>query len=206
MKSKKQFVRLWFECYQICLEDNEYKDNLKKSKNYYKNWGDVKGVNFDKWFEEKGNIFTDQIVKEIDKLVEDPNLINISIPLNQPVSKTLTDVKKLIETKRSKEFKFDKNFKGVFRYINLEIYKIWIELKKPTINRNFLIQLRRNFDSRTKSKIKTNIMLPTLKMLEEHYKSGSDLVNEIRSIRRGIKEVEKTIENVSKGKFHRSCI
>ena len=67
MKSKKQFVRLWFECYQICLEDNEYKDNLKKSKNYYKNWGDVKGVNFDKWFEEKGNIFTDQIVKEIDK-------------------------------------------------------------------------------------------------------------------------------------------
>ena len=43
----------------------------------------------------------------IDKLVDDPNLINISIPLNQPVSKTLTDVKKLIENKRTKEFNFE---------------------------------------------------------------------------------------------------
>ena len=149
IKSKKQFVRLWFECYQICLEDNLYKDNLKKSKNFYKNWGDVKGVNFDEWFEEKGNIFTDQVVKEIDKLVDDPNLINISIPLNQPVSKTLTDVKKLIENKRTKEFNFEftNNFKGVFRYINIEIYKIWNNFSTetyPTIFTYFNISTHNN--------------------------------------------------------------
>lgn len=203
IKSKKQFVRLWFECYQICLEDNLYKDNLKKSKNFYKNWGDVKGVSFDKWFEEKGDIFTDQVVKEIDKLVDDPNLINISIPLNQPVSKTLTDVKKLIENKRTKEFNFEftNNFKGIFKYINLEIYKIWIELKKPPINRKFLMEVRKNFDSRTRSKIKTNIMLPTLKQMETQFPTNVSLDNFIRTVRRGIKEVEKTIENVSKGKF-----
>ena len=203
IKSKKQFVRLWFECYQICLEDNLYKDNFKKSKNFYKNWGDVKGVSFDKWFEEKGDIFTDQVVKEIDKLVDDPNLINISIPLNQPVSKTLTDVKKIIENKRTREFNFEftNNFKGIFKYINLEIYKIWIELKKPPINRKFLMEVRKNFDSRSRSKIKTNILLPTLKQMETQFTTNVSLDNFIRTVRRGIKEVEKTIDNVSKGKF-----
>ena len=44
-------------------------------------------------------------------------------------------------------------------------------------------------------------MLPTLKMLTEHYNTNKDVDSEIRSIRRGINEVKKTIENVSKGKF-----
>ena len=56
IKSKRQFVRLWFECYQICLKDKKYKDNLKKSKKYYSNWGNVEGLDFDKWYKEKGNI------------------------------------------------------------------------------------------------------------------------------------------------------
>ena len=203
IKSKRQFVRLWFECYQICLKDKKYKDNLKKSKKYYSNWGNVEGLDFDKWYKEKGNIFEDLKVKEIDEIIDDPNIINITIPLNEPIHKSLKEVKRLVESKRTKDFnfKFDKNFKGVFRYINLEIYKIWVEENKPPINLKFLRLLRTNFDNRPKSKIKTNIMLPTLKMLTEHYNTNKDVDSEIRSIRRGIREVERTIENVSKGKF-----
>ena len=205
IKSKRQFIRLWFECYQLCLESKNYKDNLKKSKSFYKDWGIVKDIEFSKWFDKKEYLFEDLYVKEIDKIINNPNMINISIPLNQSMSKTLNDVKKLVESKRSKEFNFEftNNFKGVFRYINLEIYKIWINLGKIPINRKFLIEIRKDFDSRPKSKIKDSMFLnlPSMKKFETQFPTNVSLDNQIRTIRRGIKEVEKTIENVSKGKF-----
>ena len=205
IKSKRQFIRLWYECYQLCLESNNYKDNLKNSKSFYKDWGDVKGLEFSKWFKEKEYLFKDLYVKEIDELINDPNVINISIPLNQTISKSLDEVKKLIEKKRSKEFNFEftNNFKGVFRYINIEIYKIWIRLGKPPINRKFLIEIRKDFDSRPKSKIKDSMFLnlPSMKKFETQFPTNVSLDNQIRTVRRSIKEVEKTIENVSKGKF-----
>ena len=205
IKSKRQFIRLWFECYQLCLESKNYKDNLKKSKSFYKDWGIVKDVEFSKWFDKKEYLFEDLYVKEIDKIINNPNMINISIPLNQSMSKTLNDVKKLVESKRSKEFNFEftNNFKGVFRYINLEIYKIWINLGKIPINRKFLIEIRKDFDSRPKSKIKDSMFLnlPSMKKFETQFPTNVSLDNQIRTVRRSIKEVEKTIENVSKGKF-----
>ena len=161
IKSKRQFIRLWYECYQLCLENNNYKDNLKNSKSFYKDWGNVKDLEFGKWFKEKEYLFKDLYVKEIDELINDPNVINISIPLNQTISKSLDEVKKLIEKKRSKEFNFEftNNFKGVFRYINIEIYKIWNNLGKIPINRKFLIEVRKDFDSRPKSKIKDSMTI-----------------------------------------------
>lgn len=205
IKSKRQFIRLWFECYQICLEEKKYKDNLKNSKSFYKDWGSVKGLEFSKWYKEKEHLFKDLYVKEIDTIINDPNVINVSIPLNQTISKTLNDVKKLIENKRSKEFNFEftNNFKGVFRYINLEIYKIWIRLGKPPINRKFLIEIRKDFDSRPKSKIKDSMFLnlPSMKKFETQFPTNVSLDNQIRTVRRGKDEVVKTIENVSKGKF-----
>ena len=52
IKSKRQFIRLWFECYQICLEEKKYKDNLKNSKSFYKD-GSVKGLEFSKWLKKR---------------------------------------------------------------------------------------------------------------------------------------------------------
>ncbi len=205
ISSKRQWVRLWFECYQICLESKEFKDNLKQSKGFYKDWGNVKGLDFSDFWKEKEYLFKDLYVTEIDTIVKNPNTINVNIPLNQPITKTLSDVKKLVESKRKKEFNFEytSNFKGVFRYINLEIYKIYLKHNKPPINRNFLITIRKDFDGRPKSKIKDSMWLniPTMKKLEEDFKTNVSLDNQIRTVRRSIKEVQITIENVSKGKF-----
>ena len=205
ISSKRQWVRLWFECYQICLETKEFKDNLKHSKGFYKDWGNVKGLDFSDFWKEKEYLFKDLYVTEIDTIVNNPNTINVNIPLNQPITKTLSDVKKLVESKRKKEFNFEytSNFKGVFRYINLEIYKIYLKHNKPPINRNFLITVRKDFDGRPKSKIKDSMWLniPTIKKLEEDFKTNVSLDNQIRTVRRSIKEVQITIENVSKGKF-----
>ena len=47
MSHKKQHIRLWRECLQICLGDKKYSDNLNKSKDFYSDWGDVKNTKFD---------------------------------------------------------------------------------------------------------------------------------------------------------------
>ena len=83
------------------------------------------------------------------------------------------------------------------------IEKTYLKLKKPPINRNFLIEVRKDFDSRPKSKIKDSMFLnlPTMKKFETQFPTNVSLDNQIRTIRRGIKEVEITMNNVSNGKF-----
>jgi hypothetical protein len=205
ISSKRQWVRLWFECYQICLESKDFEDNLKNSEEFYKDWGDVKGLDFSDFWKEKEYLFKDLYVTEIYEIVKNPNTINVNIPLNQPITKTLSEVKKLVESKKKKDFNFayTSNFKGVFRHINLEIYKIYLKHNKPPINRNFLITIRKDFDGRPKSKIKDSMWLniPTMKKLEEDFKTNVSLDNQIRTVRRSIKEVQATIQNVSQGKF-----
>ena len=46
MKSKKQHIRLWYECFQICKSDPSLSNNLKDSSDFYEEWGDV-SVKFD---------------------------------------------------------------------------------------------------------------------------------------------------------------
>ena len=66
-----------------------------------------------------------------------------------------------------------------------------------------MIEIRKDFDSRPKSKIKDSMFLnlPTMKKFETQFPTNVSLDNQIRTIRRGKDEVEKTIENVSNGKF-----
>ncbi len=223
MTYKKQHIRLWFECLQICHSQNEYLDNLKKSKDFYDEWGDVTNIRFDNWWKEKRYIFDDVYVREVNRVSQSPNTITLSIPLNEKISVITTEVKKIVEKKQTEKliemgkdpqqskskdlgigkYSFSqKEIKGLFHYINLEVYKIYLRLNKPPINRNFIIEIRKSFDNRQRSQLKRSMMnLPQLDEFETKYKTNVDLDDVIRSVRRSIKSVEKTLMNVSKGKF-----
>jgi len=162
------------------------------------------------------------MVKEVSKVSHSPNTMTLSIPLNENVSTILKDVKRIVEQKQSDllvelgenhsnrkskslgigKYSFtQKEIKGLFHYQNLEIYKIFIRLDRPSINRNFLISVRKSFDSRVRSQLRrTMVNLPQMSDFDR-YKSNSDFEDVIRSIRRSIKGVEKTLRNVSLGKF-----
>ncbi|MDA9795135.1 hypothetical protein N9C22_02620 [Paracoccaceae bacterium] len=169
MKSKKQHIRLWFECLQICHSDPQYSENLKQSKAFYEEWGDVTNTKFDVWWKNQKYLFDEVMVKEVSKVSHSPNTMTLSIPLNENVSTILKDVKRIVEQKQSDllvelgenhsnrkskslgigKYSFtQKEIKGLFHYQNLEIYKIFIRLDRPSINRNFLISVRKSFDSR----------------------------------------------------------
>ena len=223
MRSKKQHIRLWYECLQICRSEPDYSDNLKQSSDFYEEWGNVTNVKFDDWWKEHKYLFDDVYVKEINKVSNSPNVINLSIPLNEKVSVITDDVKRIIE-KRQKDkliemgidpsnlksknlgigkYSFtQKEIKGVFHYVNLEIYKIFLRLNKPPINRIFIMEIRKDFDSRKRSKLsRTILQIPSLEDFEKTYTTNVVLDDVIRSIRRGIKGVEKTLTNVSYGRF-----
>jgi len=222
MRSKKQHIRLWFECLQICHSDLQYSDNLKRSKGFYQEWGDVTNIKFDDWWKDHKYLFEEVMVKEVSKVSSTPNTITLSIPLNETVSTIIEDVKQLVEQKQSDrlvelgldrsnrkskslgvgKYSFtQKEIKGLFHYQNLEMYKIYLRLNRPPINRNFLMEVRKSFDSRVRSQLRrTMVNLPQMNDFER-YKTNGDFEDVIRSVRRSLKGVEKILRNVSLGKF-----
>ena len=168
-------------------------------------------------------MFEDLYVREVTRLSKSPNTITLSIPINEKISTILTDVKLIVEKhqlKRLDELGLDPSklksksqkvgkyafsqseIKGTFHYINLEIYKIYLNLNKPPINRQFLIGVRQALDARERSNLKRSILnLPSMSDFEKHYTKNVDLLDTTRSIRRGIAGVQKTLVNVSNGKF-----
>ena len=77
-----------------------------------------------------------------------------------------------------------------------------MELNKPPINRNFIMEIRKDFDSRKRSKLSNTILhIPQSEDFEKTFNTNVSLDDVIRSVRRGIKGVEKTLTNVSYGRF-----
>lgn len=222
MRSKKQHIRLWFECLQICHSDPQYSENLKQSKDFYEEWGNVTNIKFDAWWKHHKYLFEEVMVKEVSKVSNSPITMTLSVPLNENISTILKDVKWIVEQKQSErlielgednsnrkskslgigKYSFtQKEIKGLFHYQNLEMYKIYLRLKKPPINRDFLIEVRKSFDKRVRSQLRrTMVNLPQMSDFDR-LKTNSDFEDVIRSIRRSLRGVEKTLTNVSKGRF-----
>ena len=65
-----------------------------------------------------------------------------------------------------------------------------------------MIEVRRSFDERPTSKLKRSMLnLPSIDQFEKDLTKNVDVEDIVRSVRRGIKAVEKTLNRVSLGKF-----
>ena len=209
IKSNYQFIRLWFEFYKLALKDKSLKDNIKKSNDYYKSWGKVDNKQFDSWFKEKGHLFALTKIKEIkDKPKNLEATIHLSIPINQPVTTILKELKDIILQKQKTvtpvtyEFTKDKTkIKGSSLYDIQLIYTLYIDWKKPPINHEFITKVIKWFRSRNRSQ--------WVPLVLQTYESDNNIVNKytkytdnyIRQIRRYIKQGEAIINSVSLGKF-----
>ena len=74
--------------------------NLDKVRTFYEPWGDPRGLDFREWWKDHGYLFGGTQVEEITKVSKAPNVLNLSIPLNLAVTKTLPEIKALIEAKQ----------------------------------------------------------------------------------------------------------
>ncbi len=220
IRTRKPLVMIWFRFLQLCHRDPLLLENLKKSKNFYREWGDVTKIDFDEWWKDHKGLFGGY-VRQIEKLSSNPNEITVSIPLNQPVTQSLKEVKSLIESRQRDrlieigidpkevktlnvgfgrfEFTFGKEIRGRVLYEILLIYTVWIENGKPPVNSDFIFSVLEWFQSRPKTK-----WTPFILQMEPTTDKKGNLrfdENQIRQIRRYLKRGQQISLSVSKGEF-----
>ncbi len=222
MKSRKQHIRLWFEYYKLAWEQPELQDNLKRSKDYYVLWGTVIGVEFDQWWKTHSHLFGETKVQKVQRVSKSPNVINVAVPIDQPVTESLRTIKQMVEDRQNERIKElginpsrvkskAKVLQGKYQFtpgVELRgktdyeiqlIYKLWLELGKPAINDDFCMKVVDWFKSRPrKSWVPYQLSVDPQKNRKGKLEYSE---SQIRQIRRYIKKAEGICESVSRGQF-----
>lgn len=220
VKSRKQHIRLWFEFYKLALDDPALQDNLAKVRNFYEPWGDPRGLDFRAWWKDHRYLFGATEVEEVSKVSKAPNVLNLSIPLNMPVTKTLPEIKAMIEAKQRErleqlglDLKGAKSLTAGFGTYEINakelrgrplheahvLYCIWLETGKPAINSDFMQAVRDRLLNRPKAK-----WLPSFLLREAEADRRGNLrfaEEQIRQMRRSIKKAQDVCLSVSRGSF-----
>jgi hypothetical protein len=220
VKSRKQHIRLWFEFYKLALDDPALQDNLAKVRNFYEPWGDPRGLDFHVWWKDHGYLFGATQVEEAIKVSRAPNVMNLSIPLNMPVTKTLPEIKALIEAKQRERLaklglnpKEAKSLKAGFGTYEINakelrgrplheahiIFCIWLEMGKPTINSDFMQAVRDRLLIRPKAKWLPSFLIGGAAL--DRRGNSRFAEEQIRQMRRSIKKAQDVCVAVSKGRF-----
>lgn len=212
--SRRQHIRIWFEFYKLSLSDPDLSENVQKSSDYYKRWGDVASVKFDDWWKDHKDLFGVTRVEETKRVSKHPNSLNVTIPLNQPVTNSIKQLRSIIEAKQNEkltelgidpsskktssvgfgQYEFTKGVEIRGRTLNeiLVIYQIWTSKGRPPINMDLIKSINDTLRSRAKSK-----WVPMIMIDEE----PEDYLNLVRQVRRLIDRGKKITESVSKGQF-----
>ena len=221
IKSNKQLYRLWFEFLKMAHKELDLQQSLSLSADFYAPWGDVQDQLFDPWWKDHKHLFGQTYVKEVERVTVAENVLYVAIPLNQPASRSLSDVKELIEGKQRArlveqgiepesvkslstafgQYSFTQGveIRGRVLYEIQLMYGIWQDLGKPAINSDYLHQVVTRLKSRPRSKW-TPYLLQIDPMPD---KKGNFRYDEgqIRQVRRYLKKGYVVCEAVSKGEF-----
>lgn len=206
-KSLKQFYRLWFEFLKLGLTQIKF---TKKEKEFYLDWGDVLSYkNFDDWWKSKGHLFGDIKVEKGYSFNEDS--INLKIPLTQPLSTSVSQVKDIIESEIVERYghklspkEMTNNMKlphkkypikGQPKYQTLQdtlvIYRdVYVKKGHSKVGQELLDDCRKYFKGR-----KVNKRVP------EFLREQEDNLNTLRNLRRTIQRGNTIIKNVKSGVF-----
>ena len=206
-KSLKQFYRLWFEFLKLGLTKTKF---TKKEKEFYLDWGDVLSYKkFDDWWKSKGHLFGDIKVEKGYSFNEDS--INLKIPLTQPLTTSVSQVKDIIESEIIERYghklspkEMTNNMKlphkkypikGQPKYQTLQdtlvIYRdVYVKKGHSKVGQELLDDCRKYFKGR-----KVNKRVP------EFLREQEDNLNTLRNLRRTIQRGNTIIKNVKSGVF-----
>jgi|GEM_PF-395081 len=224
IKSQKQLVRLWFEFYKLALSDPDLADEIEVSRSYYRPWGDVSGQSFDQWWKYGKHLFAIPNVQEVETIKKMDGVIHLAVPLGQPVTTTVRQVKDIVEalqekrlqqlgltSKKSKRVGFG-NFRftpGVeirgstiyqLQLIYKKVYlKRFVGGKKPKINSEFAAAVRDYFERNNRIKWMPYILSEDPKKDRNGKLKFSD--SQLRNLRRYIRRAEALKLAAAQGDF-----
>ena len=216
-KSLKQFYRLWFEYVRLSQSELKW---TKKDHQRYSEWGDISSYkNFDSWWKDKGYLFGDIRVERGSSKHKDS--LNLTIPLTQPISKSISQVKEILEkeieerltkvygrklTPSEKVKNLKLNHKkypilGEPKYRKLDddliIYRdVYIKHGKPKGLKLLELVIKRF--SNIKGRNKSN-QVPEFMRNTQMWDRLPD--SQVRNVRRSLERTRQVIENVKQGTF-----
>jgi hypothetical protein len=221
IKSKKQLYRLWFEFLKMAHREPDLEDNLRQSAGFYAAWGDVKGQLFDPWWKVHKRLFGQTRVSEVERVTPADNALYIAIPLNQPASRSIADVRLLIEKKQKERlieqgidpetvkslstafgrynFTQGAEIRGKVLHETQVLYGIYQDLGKPAVNTSFVTEMIRRLKSRPRAK-----WIPHFLQTDPQTDKNGNLrfaEDQIRQVRRYIDNGSKVCCSVSLGNF-----
>jgi hypothetical protein len=208
----KENIRIWFEFYKLALTDNRFSKEIDKSKDYYRDWGDIKNINFDKWWTNNKSLFDEVTIREIEEIDKDPSAIYLKVPLGLPLTDLVKRFTNLIEIKQSKlrktytktkavavskyQFTIGTEFRSQRNNDVLLIYRdVYLKNGRPPINNKFIEKIKSFYEGRRSKKYNK---LPIV-FASFDPKTENDTI--IRNCRRYIKDAEKLMLAAAKGDF-----
>ena len=221
IRSQRQLYRLWFEFLKLAKKEPDLQRDLAQSADFYAPWGDVENKSFDSWWRHHKNLFGQTVVSEVDRVVRADNVLYVAIPLNQPSSRSISDVKMLIEEKQRNQllsrgvdpssvkslsaafgqysFTQGVEIRGRVLYEIQLMYSIWQELGKPPINSAYVTDVVKRLRSRPRSKW-TPYLLQIDPMPDKKGNLRYD-EGQLRQVRRYLTKGYAVCKSVAQGKF-----
>jgi hypothetical protein len=219
VKSRRQHIRLWFEFYKLALDDPDLQANLEVSRSIYEPWGNCRGVKFDAWWRTHSDLFSTR-VEVATSVRQDPQILTVAIPLNQPASMIRKEVLGLVEEAQTKwwtaqgvdpstlkslatstgSYPFtSKEIRGDALNETLIIYSQWRSEGRPRVNSAFCLRVIERMRSRPRSNWIPLLLQQTA--VPDHAGNLTFDENVLRSVRRKVEDGKKICRAVSLGKF-----
>jgi hypothetical protein len=219
--SRRQHFRLWFEYLRLCHRLPDFREPLEKSAAFYEPWGDTTAQKFDDWWKLRRHIFGKTAVTVVDHIERHPNVLHLAVPLNVPISRTLTQVRGIVlHNQRKRLEQVGKNpfdvktrsigagqfeptpgveIRGQTLYEILIILTAWIDLNRPAVNSDFCFEVLKRLKVRKRSTwVPYLLVSPPQKDRNGNLRFGED---QIRQIRRYLKRGMEVCRSVSLGEF-----
>lgn len=221
IQSQKQLYRMWFEFLKMAHMEPALADKLGESASFYAAWGDVRSEKFDDWWKDHKYLFGETMVRSISSIPNSINALNVTIPLNLPVTKVLAEVKRLVEDRQIARLIADgkdplllKSLHTGFGTFNItqgvevrgrtlyEIqlaYSFWQDIHKPPVNTETVSEIVRRFRDRPKAKWIPYIL--QMKPLPDRKGNLRYDEGQLRQVRRYLTKGYNVCLSVSHGEF-----
>jgi hypothetical protein len=210
----KELFRLWFEFYKLAVKstDDEILKALKKSRDFYKDWGDVAEVYFDDWWRDKKSLFLDEDLVRLGSLENVPNAdyLTVLVPKHKNQALLVREFRELIKTELAKDPIKPKIIKH--KYVPTEIkgvkrdaMRMMLDLEKNIFSTSNLKGMKlvfrvREYFSTERYKRKKNVVPMAFQegMANVHDDHSEE---SMRNVRRYRQKVRQIILNVALGQF-----
>lgn len=221
IQSQKQVYRMWFEFLKMAHMEPALADKLRSSADFYAAWGDVRTEKFDDWWKGHKHLFGETMVRSISSIPNSNNAINITVPLNMPVTKILAEVKRLVEDRQTEQLIEDGKDPSMFKSLHagfgsfnitqgVEVrgrtlyeiqlmYAFWQDMHKPPVNTEAVSEIVRRFRDRPKARWIPYIL--QMKPLPDRRGNLRYDEGQLRQVRRYLKKGYDVCQSVAQGEF-----